>query len=360
MASDALITQKPREQAGAQSYRAFDFQVHASMARILTAYAKGEQFAAYFDLFDDLIMVQEVDGQASISFYQVKARAGSAWTPKRLANRPIKGDIPKSIIGKSYHNIHEFGNLVRKAAIVSNQHLKAIYPDGSATAIDDGEILFSSLCEVDRKTLITALELDFPDGIDPRHAAVLTYERIPLDIQSFRQTLLGLVTEFVSKIGPEFSVAAKPLYDALLNEITRCTGTVANAKTLDQLKVQKGLGRADIDALVVRVQQRPATPMEWWVTAEAEFIADGWKTIRLRRLQLACLEYWRARERGAGPAIKMKNALQELFECHPGLLGDSIVESLAAYELACSEPEPIGDPYTRQAALLVEIMESLE
>ena len=63
MASEALISKTPREQAGSQSFRSFDFQVHASMARILEAYQNGEGFVAYFDLFDDLIFLSEDDGK---------------------------------------------------------------------------------------------------------------------------------------------------------------------------------------------------------------------------------------------------------------------------------------------------------
>lgn len=91
--------------------------------------------------------------------------------------------------------------------------------------------------------------------------------------------------------GPEYAVTAKPLYDALLSGITWCTGTVASTKTLSELKKQKGLGRSDILALVERVQQRGRTPTEWWPTVEAELIPAGWKSVRLRRLSLACLEY---------------------------------------------------------------------
>lgn len=359
MAINALISNCPREQAGSQSFRAFDFQVHASMARILDAYQEGGGFVAYFDLFDDLIFLSEEGGSVAISFYQMKARAGSAWTANRLASRPAKGELPKSIIGKAYHNLHEFGGLVRKAAIVSNQHLQAKFPDGSKTSADAGEILLSSLSTADHGALVAAIEADFPDGIDPRHAEVLVYERIPLDMQSFRQTLLGAVTEFVSGIAPEYAVTAKPLYDALLSEITRCTGTVATAKTLTELKKQKGLGRTDIHALVERVQQRGRTPAEWWPSVETELVSADWKTVRLRRLYLACLEYWRARERGAGPALHLCQALTGLLGKHPDLLCDSVIDSLVAYELAGTIAEPEGEPYTRQAALLVEVMESL-
>jgi hypothetical protein len=289
----------------------------------------------------------------------MKARASSAWTTKRLASRPANGDLPKSIIGKSYSNLDVFGSLVRKAAIVSNQHLKAKYTDGSATTVDAGEILLSALSDADKGTLVAALEADFPNGIDPRHTEVLFYERIPLDIQSFRQTLLGMVTEFVISIGPEYAVIAKPLYDALLSEITRCTGTVASAKTLEELKKQKGLGRSDILTLVDRVQQRGRTPTEWWSIVEAELFAAGWKGLRIHRLYLDCLEYWRDRERGTSIAVRLSQALVELLNDRPELLGDSVVESLVSYELA-STVEPLeGGPYTRQAALLVELMESM-
>lgn len=359
MASKALITKTPREQAGSQSFRAFDFQVHASMARILEAYQNGDSFVAYFDLFDDLIFLTEDDGKAAISFYQMKARTGSAWTPNRLASRPTKGDLPKSIIGKAYHNLHEFGLLVRKAAIVSNQHLQAKYPNGSKTSPDAGEILLSALSAADHGSLVAAIEADFPDGIDPRHTEVLIYERIPLDMQSFRQTLLGIITEFVSAIGPEYAIAAQPLYQALLSEIGRCTGTVANAKTLSELKKQKGLARSNIEALVEKIKQRGRTPTEWWPTVEAELASAGWKAVRLRRLSLACLEYWRARERGVAIALELSQALTNLFTENQGLLVESILETMVGYELACTVAGPEGEPYTRQAALLVEVMEAL-
>jgi hypothetical protein len=359
MAPDALISKTPREQGGSHAFRAFDFQVHASMARILDAYQDGHSFVAYFDFFDDLIFLTEADGKAAISFYQMKARAGSAWTAKRLASRSDQGESPKSIIGKAYHNLHEFGALVRKAAIVSNQHLKAKYPDGSNTTAEAGEILLSTLSAADHGPLIAAIEADFPEDIDPRHAEVLIFERIPLDMQSFRQTLLGAVTEFASQLGPEYAVTAKPLYDALLSEITRCTGTLVNAKTLSELRKQKGLARPDIDAVVERVLRRARTPSEWWPIVEGELASAGWKAVPLRRLSVACLEYWRARQRGTAAALDLCDALRALLEQRAALLTDSIFESIVAYEFACTIAEPEGEPYTRRAALLVEMMELL-
>ncbi|WP_454883565.1 dsDNA nuclease domain-containing protein [Sphingomonas oryzagri] len=360
MPTDLLTDHKPREQSGSQAYRAFDFQVHASMARVLAAHGNGENFRAYFDLFDDLIFIHESASQPAISFFQMKARTGSPWTPNRLANRSAKGDLPKSIIGKSYFNLHQFGSIVRKAAIVSNQHLKAKYPDNKATTQDDGEILLSSLCKSDHDILVDALNLDFPDGIDPSHAATLVYERVPLDIQSFRQTLQGLVTEFVEAIGPEYLVAARSVYQALLSEITRCTGTIANASNLTELQGQKSLGKGDIDALVERMKQRSRTPTEWWQNVAPELAAAGWQAIPIQRLHNACQEYWNARRRGAGLALDLSEAVRAVLAGQPALIGDSILNSAIEIELAHALPEPAGEPFTIRAALFVEIMESLE
>jgi hypothetical protein len=164
----------------------------------------------------------------------------------------------------------------------------------------------------------------------------------------------------VSAIGPEYVVSAQPLYQALLSEIGRCTGTVAaSAKTLAELKKQKGLARSDIKALVEQMKRRGRIPTEWWPTVEAELLSEGWKTVRRCRLSLACLEYWRARERGDAVAVALNQALTGLITAHPNLLGETIIETLAAYELAGTISEPAGEPYTRQAALLVEVMESL-
>lgn len=359
MPTDLLTDLKPREQSGSHAFRAFDFQVHASMARILAIQGSGEDFRAYFDLFDDLIVVYENGDEPSISFFQMKARTGSPWTPKRLSNRPAKGEIPKSIIGKSYFNLHQFGSLVRKAAIVSNQHLQAKYPSNKATSPDDGEILLSSLCKSDHDILVSALDLDFPDGVDPNHVEILAYERVPLDMQSFRQTLQGLVTDFVEAIGPEYLLTARPVYQALLSEITRCTGTIANATNLAELQGQKSLGKADIDALVERMKLRSRTPNEWWPNVASELTAVGWQAIPIQRLQNACQEYWNARRRGSGVALNLSEIIRALLAGQPTLIVDSILSSAIEIELAHALPEAVGEPFTVRSALFVEIMESL-
>lgn len=359
MATEDLLKNVPRETGGTEAFRAFDYQIHASMKRVLEAFTNGEEFAAFFDFFDDLIVVHEDDSNSSISFYQVKARKGSTWTSARLAQRGSKGDLPKSVIGKAYFNLHQFGSLVRKAAITSNQALNAKYSDGTKVQIDDGEILFSKLSDEDRDTLVTAMSLDFPNGLDPRHAEVLCYERIPLDIESFRQTLLGLVAEMLEKIDPAYAVAAKPLYDALLSELTRCTGKKVNAKTLAELRQQKSMGAADIASVIDRIRRRSITPMEWWATVESELVRNGWKAIALRRFYNGALAYWHARERGSGPTLDFSETCSHHVAAQLDNLSESIVDALVLLRTSWTGPIPTGETYTLESAFLVELMDAI-
>lgn len=356
MQASDLISQTPREAAGASTARAFDFQMHFSMSKILATYDAGDAFTAVFDHFDDLILVQGA-AEDDVSFYQVKSKSGSGWTPKQLARRAATGDLPRSIIGKAYYNIHQFGSTIRRASIVSNQPLTATYETNDKTKPDDGEILFGSLCETDCDILVNALALDFPKGIDCAHQTLLSFERVPLDLASFRDTILGQVATLADKIDPTGGAAPKPIYDALLSEAVRCTGDVTKAQSLSDLKARKSLGRRDIDALVERVQQRVRTVLEWWDDVGGELTQEGVGALAQRNIRLRCLSYWRERQRGSLAAIALGSDLRSHMTANEGLIGDKITTSITAIRLAGGPPPPVGEPYDLESAYIVELME---
>ena len=356
MQASDLISQTPRETAGASTARAFDFQMHFSMSKILATYDAGDAFIAMFDHFDDLILVRGT-AEDDISFYQVKSKSGSGWTPKQLARRAVTGDLPRSIIGKAYYNIHQFGSSIRRASIVSNQPLTATYETDDKTKPDDGEILFGALCQADRDILVNALTLDFPKGIDSAHHTLLSFERVPLDLASFRNTILGQVATLADKIDPTGGAAPKPIYDALLSEAVRCTGDVTKPQSLSDLKARKGLGRQDIDALVERVQQRVRTVLEWWDDVGGELTQQGVGALAQRNMRLRCLSYWRERQRGSQTAVTLGTDLRAHMTANEGLISDSITTSIAALQLAGGPHAPVGEPYNLPAAYTVELME---
>lgn len=350
------LVARPRETAGAATARAFEFQKHHAMSLMLKAHLKGLAYTAYFDHHDDLIFIEHGETDA-VSFYQVKSRTEGAWTPKKLSSRPAKGDPPKSIIGKSYYNIDRFGSGITRAAIVSNQMLKAKHADGSPTSMNDGETILGDLAKADWTIFSGALAADFKAPDEVASKSLLTFERIPLDLFSFQLTLRGEVTEFTDKLGLTQAPISLPFYDALLSEISRCTGDTIKAKSLADLKMRKAIDRAQIETLVARVQARHATPLEWWDQLSSDFDQAKMGATDRQRLKVKCVAYWRARKSGNHAALALSTAASATIVDNPGFQNGPIITCVTGLTLTGTFPVPAGEPYDLTAALVVELME---
>ena len=357
MTTNVLAVKTPRESAGAASARTFDFQIHVAVARVLERHGSVGPYFVLFDHFDDFVLVEGDEARPDLSFFQVKSRADGAWTASRLAKRSSKGDLPRSIIGKAYYNLDQFGAAVRQATIVSNQPLQAKFASGDKVTVDDADVLLSTLCTADSKVLQAAMEADFSTPLDPRHATVLRFERSPLNLQSYRNAVLGQVTSFVGTLAPDAAAVAKPFYEALVMEATRCTGHTARATDLADLKGRKGIGRADVDALIAEVKSRGKTPIEWWPAVQGELDAAALGARAQQRLYTQCLAYWTARQRGTSEALALSRDIRAAVEHHAGLVEDAVLTSATALALTRSLSAPTAAPYTLQSALVVELME---
>lgn len=355
----ATIASKiPRETAGAEAFRAFDFQVNVSIARILDLHREGKQYLAVFDHHDDLILFVGDAETAELSFYQVKSTTELTWTPKRLANRPSKGDLPRSIVGKAYYNVAQFGPGIRRAAILSNRPLNAQIAASKNSALHEGELCFSELCSEDRDILVNALQEDFPGVFDATHTHLLTFERVAFDLESHRATVLGKVVSFLEELQPEFAVCALPLYEALLSAAGDCTGNKMKTATAAELKKRVSLGRDDIHRMIVRVQGRVKNVVEWWPSVQSELLAEGRRALLVERIRGRCLAYWSARRVGERAAAELCNRIRAAMAQTSLANMDSVLDAVAALNTH-GLSEPLTELYDLQSAMIVELMESM-
>jgi hypothetical protein len=359
MTATVLAAKTPRESAGAASARAFDFQVHVSVAYILDRHAQPGPYLALFDHFDDFVLVEGEDGKPEISFYQVKSRLDGAWTPAQLARRLKTGELPRSIIGKAYYNLEQFGSLVRRATIVSNQPLHATFATGVEVTPDDADIVLSTLCTKDVSALLKGLTEDFSTALNPAHKDVLCFALSSLNLHSYRSAVLGQVTSFITGLAPDAAAVVQPVYDALIMEATRCTGNNSKATDVAGLKARKGIDRVGLNALIDEVKHRGRSPVEWWPSVKSELDADGAGAIKQQRLYNQCLGYWTARRRGEAEACRLSDEIRLVVENNPGAVTDQLLASTSALILSRSLQAPSGQPYDLQAALVVELMELL-
>lgn len=249
-----IASKQPRETAGPAAFAAFDYQVNVSMALVLDLFREGKEFVALFDHHDDLVIFVGEGEDSELSFYQVKSSSELTWTAKRLARRGTKGELPKSIVGKAYYNVAQFGPEIRRASILSNLPLSATLATAKNPSLHDGELSIADLSSADQDALIKALEADFPGNFDNKHTSLLTFERVPFDLGSYRATVMGRIVTMLEELHPDFVAVSSPFYAALLTAAGECTGNKTKSASLGELRKRVALDRGAITRLIQRVQ----------------------------------------------------------------------------------------------------------
>lgn len=337
---------------------AFDYQVNVSMALVLELYRQGKEFVAVFDHHDDLVVFVGEGEDSELSFYQVKSSSELTWTAKRLARRSSKGELPKSIVGKAYYNVAQFGPEVRRASILSNRPLNATLATSTKSDLHDGELSVADLCSADQETLMKSLEADFPSGFDKAHATLLMFERVPFDLESYRATVLGRIVTMLEELHPDFVAVSSPFYTALLAAAGECSGNKTKSATVEELRKRVALDREDISQLIVRVQSRTKNLVEWWSSVNDELLADGKRALHVQRIKNMCISYVNARRAGDRTASKLSAAINDAIAKTAVGDMDSVLEATVALK-AHGLSDPSSALYDLQSAMIVELMESM-
>lgn len=326
------------------------------MALVLDLFRKGKEFVALFDHHDDLVVFVGEGENSELSFYQVKSSSKLTWTAKRLAKRSPKGELPKSIIGKAYYNVAQFGPKIRRASILSNQPLSATLATATKSDLHDGELSIADLCSTDQDTLLKSLKADFPVGFDKTHAPLLTFERVPFDLESYRTTVLGKIVEMLEELHPDFVAVSSPFYTALLAAVGDCTGNKTKSATVEELRERVALDREAVSRLIVRVQNRSKNLVEWWSTVNEELAADGMRALEIQRIKNKCMSYASARRAGDKTAAELCAAIGDAIAKTAVGDMDSVLEAAVALK-AHGLVEPSSELYDLQSAMIVELME---
>jgi hypothetical protein len=337
---------------------AFDYQVNVSMALVLDLFRQGKEFVALFDHHDDLVVFVGEGENSELSFYQVKSSGELTWTAKRLARRAPTGELPKSIVGKAYYNVALFGPEIRRASILSNRPLSATLATATKTGLHDGELSIADLCSADQEVLIKSLEADFPAGFDKTHAKLLTFKRLPFDLESYRATVLGRIVTMLEELHPDFVAVSSPFYTALLAAAGECTGNKTKSTTVDELRKRVALDREAISRLIDRVQSRSKNLVEWWSSVNDELAADGKMALQIQRIKNMCMAYVDARRGGGRTAAELSEAIRDAIGKTAVSDMGSVLEAAVALK-SHGLMEPASELYNLQSAMIVELMEAM-
>jgi hypothetical protein len=203
-----------------------------------------------------------------------------------------------------------------------------------------------------------SLEADFPGGFEKAHAPLLTFERVPFDLESYRSTVLGRIVTMLEALHPDFVAVSSPFYTALLAAAGECSGNKTKSATVDELRKRVALERDQISRLIVRVQSRSKTLVEWWSSVNNELVADGKRALQVQRIKNKCMSYVNARRSGDRGASKLSAAIADAIAKTAVSDMDSVLEAAVALK-AHGLVEPSSELYDLQSAMIVELMEAM-
>lgn len=122
----SVLTTEPREQAGADSYNRFEYQVHWIVCHIISQLQEDTECVVFCEFHDD--MAEFSPDSKHYQFFQIKTKEDSVdWTVAELSKREKKksGGYKKSFLGFIFYNFLTFGTDCSHCHFVSNNDFDA-------------------------------------------------------------------------------------------------------------------------------------------------------------------------------------------------------------------------------------------
>jgi hypothetical protein len=115
---DNILSSELREQAGANSYNRFDYQVHWIVYHMIKEFKKGNEFLIFCEFHDDMAKSSCIKNPDCLEFFQIKTtETKKEWKLKDLFKVDNKSH---SFLGFIFYNFIKFNSECEKCHFVSN------------------------------------------------------------------------------------------------------------------------------------------------------------------------------------------------------------------------------------------------
>ncbi|MBB4391662.1 dsDNA nuclease domain-containing protein [Bradyrhizobium sp. ERR14] len=350
-----LVAAKPREKAGPRTGARYAFQLHVSLSKVLDVHASGADYRALFDHFDDLVLLNKSNSPDRIDFFQIKGKQQGSWTASGLC--ALSDDIPRTIIGKMYHNTRDFGSAVGACSFLTNAPFQLTLADGTKTTPDHIKITYASVGADDKKRFSAALDADFPSPRTPSEDDVLCFERTDVPVTGYDVFLKGKLVDAAST---KDGLAITALYRTLIEDVTARAHDTTECTCVSDVYSRKSLGRDEIEAAFTAAEARRGILDDWAVVDDALKEA-GRGTVARIKAKTAMVSYLRDRSRRAHEAVVLaadvRDALHKVKasaqQCGSLLTATELVKAALPASMLSHPIEIV------EAAILLELYEAL-
>ena len=223
----AVSSAKPREKSGARTTARYQFQINASILKMLDLHQTGNDYRAVFDHFDDLMVFDKAAQPENVDFYQIKSqnsRSKGSWSLKDMIAKDGSGPPPVTFLGRLHHHMGAFGQMVTKLGFMSNVGFKLKLADGNLTTDDHQKVSSADLHSDEIATLKDAVAKDAIRAPAVDGSSLFVFERTDLGISNQETFMRGRLLEFAHARGGTDPVPVMSLYDTLRGNVLTKTG----------------------------------------------------------------------------------------------------------------------------------------
>lgn len=255
-AFDSIVAKKPRENAGAMAANRFAYQLDWGLKRLLELEETNSPYTVIFDYQDDILVLDSDEEPHYIDFYQVKTNSSATgWRKIDLysvskkkkspaeptlfeeVERDVDEDDKYSKLAKLLIHALDFPTEARDFFFVTNANFGGTLINGTklnkAKTVDFAELIEKAQLEIKTK-----IKEELPN-LDDSAFEHLHFIKNQIGIDDHEATVIGFLTNFLSKHLPQAKVLVKPVYDTLIGEIKKRNNYEIEPNSVDDLLKNK-------------------------------------------------------------------------------------------------------------------------
>jgi hypothetical protein len=252
---ERICTLEPRETAGPKNFDRLDFQTCWSLHLALARHLAGEGYAVGFELYDDIIHLDNPTAPTKVGFYQVKTKGKGKWRLEEIL-KPVP-----SIAGKLLANYLAFQSETATLAFVSNAGF-------SAVADDTVPSNFSTMDGRNVARFNAALSTEH-SKYQPSYITLFEYVPAAIPLKGYELHITGCIVDFVKNTLGALEYDPHAFAATLISGYRRKSKPHDGAAEPTQVFHQKFLTRADVEGFL-DVLRRKVTSRPRWSDAAAE------------------------------------------------------------------------------------------
>lgn len=283
---NGVLSSELREQAGANSFNRFDYQVHWIVYHMIQEFKKGKEFLIFCEFHDDMAESSCIDKPDCLEFFQIKTNdTKKKWKLKDLLKVDKKSH---SFLGFIFYNFMKFNSECKKCHFVSN-----IEPDENIlewqSVIEDGKILkdenlqlYEDIKNLIRKEFNSEKEDIFNTTYDKFiQNTFIYYGDLPL--QQYEKIVLGEFSDLLSDKNIYVSSSNKILRDIIENVRKKSKTKISTPISFKALKDKKAVSSEVFKLVQEKMEELPKKEQLYYEIEEV-LMEKGYSKLYSRNL----------------------------------------------------------------------------